>query len=106
MMMSQCLQLWAVKVYMMWQYCHIIMEVLPPVTLPITAHPPGPPRNLTFHYYLDFENNEFRGNATWLGPEFPEGELIEYRYVLSFVSASTIVGGTLCVEVRQMFLHK
>ena len=88
------------------QYCHIIMEVLPPVTLPIAAHPPGPPRNLTFHYYLDFEHNEFRGNATWLGPEFPEGELIEYRYVLSFVSASTIVGGTLCVEVRQMFLHK
>ena len=77
------------------------MEVLPPVTLPIAAHPPGPPRNLTCHYYLDFENNELKGNPTWLGPESPEGELIEYRYVLSSASASTIVGGTLSVKVCQ-----
>ena len=64
-----------------------------------TAHPPGPPRNLTFNFYLDFETNTFKGNATWLGPELPEGKLIEYSYVLSSASASTIVGGTISVEV-------
>ena len=64
-----------------------------------TAHPPGPPRNLTFNFYLDFETNTIKGNATWLGPEMPEGKLIEYRYVLSSASASTIVGGTVSVEV-------
>ena len=70
-----------------------------PVKLSTTAYPPGPPRNVTFHFYLDFETNKFRGNATWIGPEFPEGKLIEYRYVLSSVIASTILGGTLSVEV-------
>ena len=81
------------------------MEVLPSVKFPITAHPPGPPRNLTFQYYLDFENNKFRGNATWLGPEMPKGELIEYRYVLSSVIASTLFGGTVYVEVCQCILR-
>ena len=66
-----------------------------------TALTPGPPRNLTFHFYLDFETNKFRGNATWLGPEMPEGRLIEYKYVLSSTSASTIVGGTISVKVCQ-----
>ena len=69
-----------------------------PVKLPTTAHPPGPPRNLTFNFYLDFETNKFRGNATWIGPEMPEGKLIEYRYVLSSVVAS-ISGGTISVTV-------
>ena len=75
------------------------MEVLPLVKLSTTAHPPSPPRNLTFHFYLDFETNKLRGNATWIGPEIPEGKLIEYRYVLSSVVASTIIEGTISVEV-------
>ena len=69
------------------------------VQLCTTAHPPGPPRNLTFNFYLDFESNTFKGNATWQGPEMPEGKLIEYRYVLSSVAGRTIVGGTISVEV-------
>ena len=54
---------------------------------------------MTFHFYLDFETNKLRGNATWIGPEMPEGKLIEYKYVLSSVVASTIVGGSISVEV-------
>ena len=77
------------------------MEVFPLLQLATSAQPPGPPRNLTFHFFLDFKTNKFRGNATWLGPEFPEGKLIEYRYVLSSASASTIVGDTISVEVCQ-----
>ena len=69
------------------------------VQLCTTALPPGPPRNLTFNFYLDFETNTFKGNATWLGPEIHEGKLIEYRYVLSSVAGRTIAGGAISVEV-------
>ena len=80
-----------------------IMKALPVFFLLFrtTAHPPGPPWNLTFNFYLDFETNTFKGNATWLGPKMPEGKLIEYRYVLSLqlVAGCTIVEGTISVEV-------
>ena len=63
------------------------------------ARQPSAIRNLTIVWNIDFSQFKFFANATFLGPEFPQGKILQYEYKLSTPLASIVDDGSLSVKV-------